>query len=85
MAILAKSVVFIFESFIYKILLLLVSNLGKILSIKEIYENVWEEPFYKSENTVTVHIRRIREKIENNTKEPEYIKAVWGIGYKIEK
>ena len=69
----------------YKILLLLVSNLGKILSIKEIYENVWEEPFYKSENTVTVHIRRIREKIEINTKEPEYIKVVWGIGYKIEK
>ena len=69
----------------YKILLLLVSNLGKILSIKEIYENVWEEPFYKSENTVTVHIRRIREKIEINTKEPEYIKVVWGIGFKIEK
>ena len=69
----------------YIILLLLVSNLGKILSIKEIYENVWEEPFYKSENTVTVHIRRIREKIEINTKEPEYIKVVWGIGYKIEK
>ena len=69
----------------YKILLLLVSNLGKILSIKEIYENVWEEPFYKSENTVTVHIRRIREKIEINTKQPEYIKVVWGIGYKIEK
>lgn len=69
----------------YKILLLLASNLGRIFSIKEIYEKVWEEPFYKSENTVTVHIRRIREKIELNTKEPEYIKVVWGIGYKIEK
>jgi len=69
----------------YKILYLLASNLGKVFSIKEIYEKVWEEPFYKSENTVTVHIRRIREKIELNTKEPEYIKVVWGIGYKIEK
>jgi DNA-binding response OmpR family regulator len=69
----------------YKILYLLASNVGKIFSIKEIYENVWEEPFYKSENTVTVHIRRIREKVEINTKEPEYIKVVWGIGYKIEK
>ena len=69
----------------YKILHLLASNLGKTFSIKEIYEKVWEENFYKSENTVTVHIRRIREKIEINTKEPEYIKVVWGIGYKIEK
>ena len=69
----------------YKILYLLASNLGRIFSIKEIYEKVWEEPFYKSENTVTVHIRRIREKIELNTKEPEYIKVVWGIGYQIEK
>ncbi len=69
----------------YKILLLLASNLGRVFSIKEIYEKVWEEPFYKSENTVTVHIRRIREKIELNTKVPEYIKVVWGIGYKIEK
>ncbi|WP_024615636.1 response regulator transcription factor [Clostridium sp. Ade.TY] len=69
----------------YKILVLLASNLGRVFSIKEIYEKVWEEPFYKSENTVTVHIRRIREKIEINTKDPEYIKVVWGIGYKIEK
>ena len=69
----------------YKILHLLASNAGKVFSIKEIYENVWEDIFYKSENTVTVHIRRIREKIEINTKEPEYIKVVWGIGYKIEK
>lgn len=69
----------------YKILYLLASNIGRIFSIKEIYEKVWEEAFYKSENTVTVHIRRIREKIELNTKEPEYIKVVWGIGYKIEK
>ncbi|AYE34585.1 response regulator transcription factor [Clostridium septicum] len=69
----------------FKILYLLASNLGKVFSIKEIYEKVWEEPFYRSENTVTVHIRRIREKIEINTKEPEYIKVVWGVGYKIER
>ncbi|NLL30871.1 MAG: response regulator transcription factor [Clostridiales bacterium] len=69
----------------FKILKLLASNLGKVFSIKEIYEKVWEEPFYRSENTVTVHIRRIREKIEINTKDPEYIKVVWGVGYKIEK
>lgn len=69
----------------FKILHLLASNLGNVFSIKEIYENVWEETFYRSENTVTVHIRRIREKIELNTKDPEYIKVVWGVGYKIEK
>ena len=69
----------------FNILYLLASNLGRVFSIKEIYEKVWDEPFYRSENTVTVHIRRIREKIEINTKEPEYIKVVWGIGYKIER
>ena len=69
----------------FKILQLLASNLGEVFSIKEIYEKVWEEPFYRSENTVTVHIRRIREKIELNTKDPEYIKVVWGVGYKIER
>lgn len=69
----------------YGILLLLASNPGKIFSIKEIYENVWKAAFYHSENTVTVHIRRMREKIEINSKDPEYIKVVWGIGYKIEK
>ena len=69
----------------YKILTLLASHPGRIFSIKEICERVWEEPFYKSENTVTVHIRRMREKIEINSKEPEYIKVVWGLGYKIDK
>lgn len=69
----------------YKILLLLASNPGRIFSIQEIYERVWDEPFYNSENTVTVHVRRIREKIEINPKEPEYLKVVWGIGYKIQK
>ncbi len=69
----------------YKILTLLASHPGRIFSIKEIYERVWEEPFYKSENTVTVHIRRMRENIEINSKETEYIKVVWGIWYKIDK
>lgn len=69
----------------YKILKLLMENKGRVFSIEEIYERVWEEPFYNSENTVSVHIRRIREKIEINPREPKYLKVVWGIGYKIEK
>lgn len=69
----------------YKILVLLASNPGRIFSIKEIYEKVWKEVFYKSENTVTVHIRRMREKLEINSKNPEYIKVVWGIGYKMDR
>ena len=69
----------------YKILKLLMENKGRVFSIEHIYESVWEEPFYNGENTVAVHIRRIREKIEINPKEPEYLKVVWGIGYKIEK
>lgn len=68
----------------YGILLLLASNPGKVFSIKEIYEKVWKAPFYHSENTVTVHIRRMREKIEFNPKNPEYIKVVWGVGYKMD-
>ena len=69
----------------YKILELLMINKGRVFSIEEIYERVWEETFYNGENTVSVHIRRIREKIEINPKEPKYLKVVWGIGYKIEK
>ncbi len=69
----------------YRILELLMANKGRVFSIEEIYERVWEEAFYNGENTVSVHIRRIREKIEINPKEPEYLKVVWGIGYKIEK
>jgi DNA-binding response OmpR family regulator len=69
----------------YKILELLMENKGRVFSIEEIYERVWNEPAYNVENTVTVHIRRIREKIEINPKEPKYLKVVWGIGYKIEK
>lgn len=69
----------------YKILKLLLENKGRVFSIDEIYENVWNEESFKAENTVAVHIRRIREKIEINPKEPKYLKVVWGIGYKIDK
>lgn len=69
----------------YKILELLMANPSRVFSAEEIYERVWNEIGYAVENTVMVHIRRIREKIEINPKEPEYLKVVWGIGYKIEK
>ncbi|OZV10627.1 DNA-binding response regulator [Tissierella sp. P1] len=69
----------------YKIMDLLMTNAGIVFSAEKIYEIVWEEPAYSVENTVMVHIRRIREKIEINPKEPKYLKVVWGIGYKIEK
>ena len=69
----------------YGIVEYLMRNLGHVLSTQQIYEAVWNEPSYSSEKTVTVHIRRIREKIEINPKEPKYLKVVWGIGYKIEK
>ena len=68
-----------------KILELLMSAPGRIYAAEEIYERVWNEPSYSCENTVMVHIRRIREKIELNPREPEYLKVVWGIGYKIDK
>ena len=67
-----------------KIVELFFSAPGKVFSSEDIYENVWKEKAYASENTVMVHIRRIREKLELNPKEPEYIKVVWGIGYKLE-
>lgn len=69
----------------YKILQLLTANAGRVFSIEEIYERVWQESPYHAENTVAVHIRKIREKIEINPKEPKYLKVVWGIGYKVEK
>ncbi|MFD2368778.1 response regulator transcription factor [Brevibacillus sp. GCM10020057] len=69
----------------YKILELLMENKGRVFSIEEIYERVWKEPYLHAENTVAVHVRRIREKIEINPKDPKYLKVVWGIGYKIEK
>ncbi|GED17680.1 response regulator transcription factor [Aneurinibacillus migulanus] len=69
----------------YKIVELLMKNAGRVFSINEIYERVWKEPCFNAENTVAVHIRKIREKIEINPKQPRYLKVVWGIGYKIEK
>jgi DNA-binding response OmpR family regulator len=69
----------------YGILKFLTENAGMVFSMNQIYEAVWKEPAYNVENTVAVHIRRIREKIEINPKDPKYLKVVWGIGYKIEK
>ena len=69
----------------YNILLLLVKNQGKVFSINQIYENIWNEDAIGADNTVAVHIRHIREKIEINPKEPRYLKVVWGVGYKVEK
>lgn len=68
----------------YNILLLLLKNKGKVYSINEIYESIWNEEAIGADNTVAVHIRHIREKIEINPKEPRYLKVVWGVGYKIE-
>lgn len=69
----------------YKIVVLLMKNAGRVFSIAEIYESVWKEPGYNAENTVAVHIRKIREKIEVDPKNPRFLKVVWGIGYKMEK
>ena len=69
----------------YNILLLLMKNQGKVFSIDKIYESIWNEDAIGADNTVAVHIRHIREKIEINPKEPRYLKVVWGVGYKIEK
>ncbi len=69
----------------YNILLLLMKNQGRVFSISQIYESIWNEEAIGADNTVAVHIRHIREKIEINPKEPRYLKVVWGVGYKIEK
>ena len=69
----------------YAIVELLMSNAGRVFSAEQIYEKVWHETAYAVENTVMVHIRRIREKIEINPREPKYLKVVWGVGYKMEK
>lgn len=68
----------------YNILKFLLENKGKVYSIEQIYENVWNEESYGAENIIAVHIRHIREKIEINPKEPKYLKVIWGIGYKVE-
>lgn len=69
----------------FAILELLVSNPGIVMSAEQIYEKVWKEEAFQSENTVMVHIRKIRERIETNSRNPQYIKTVWGVGYKVEK
>lgn len=68
----------------YEILLLLASHPGTVFSAETIFEKVWQEKYYESNNTVMVHIWRLREKIEENPKEPKFIETVWGVGYKIE-
>lgn len=68
----------------YKILELLVRNRGRVFSVEDIYSNVWNEQNVVGDNTIAVHVRHIREKIEINPKEPRYLKVVWGIGYKID-
>lgn len=69
----------------YNILRLLIKNQGRVFSINQIYESIWNEEAIGADNTVAVHIRHIREKIEINPKDPRYLKVVWGVGYKIEK
>lgn len=69
----------------YNILKLLMKNQGRVFSINQIYESIWNEEAIGADNTVAVHIRHIREKIEINPREPRYLKVVWGVGYKIEK
>ena len=69
----------------FNILCFLVRNAGKVYSIEQIYESIWNEEAIGVDNTVAVHIRHIREKIEINPREPRYLKVVWGVGYKIEK
>ncbi|MGV8980677.1 response regulator transcription factor [Clostridium sp.] len=68
----------------FDILLLIAKNRGIVFSIKKIYETVWKEEFMESDNTIMVHIRKIREKIEENPRKPRFIKTIWGVGYKIE-
>ena len=68
----------------FDILLYLAINKGKVVSSEELFENVWKEKYFESNNTIMVHIRRIREKLHEDTKKPKFIKTVWGVGYKIE-
>ena len=68
----------------YNLLLLLVKNAGKVFSIDDIYTSIWNEQAIGADNTVAVHIRHIREKIEIDPKNPKYLKVIWGVGYKVE-
>ena len=69
----------------FDILLYLAQKRGNVVSSEELFEKVWKEKYLENNNTVMVHIRRIREKLKENTKNPKFIKTVWGVGYKIEK
>jgi two-component system, OmpR family, response regulator VanR len=69
----------------FDILVLLGGNRGKVFSIENIYNSVWKQEFMQSDNTVMVHIRKVREKIEDDPRKPKYIKTVWGVGYKIDR
>ncbi|GKX28935.1 DNA-binding response regulator [Vallitalea longa] len=69
----------------YDILVLLAKNIGKVFSSEKIFEEIWEDKYYETNNNVMVHIRNIREKLNDNSKDPRYIKTIWGVGYKIEK
>ena len=69
----------------FDILVLLGENRGKVFSIENIYNSVWKQDFMQSDNTVMVHIRKVREKIEEDPRKPKYIKTVWGVGYKIDR
>lgn len=69
----------------YNILVLLVKNRGKVFSSEKIFEEIWDDKYYETNNNVMVHIRNIREKLNDNSKNPRYIKTIWGVGYKIEK
>ena len=68
----------------FEILLYLTNNKGKVISSEELFEKVWKEKYFDSNNTIMVHIRRIREKLGEDTKKPKFIKTVWGVGYKLE-
>lgn len=69
----------------FEIITLLAKNKGKVFSIANIYESVWKQEYLESDNTVMVHIRKIREKVEEDSRKPRFIKTVWGVGYKIDK
>lgn len=69
----------------FDILILLAKNKGRVFSSEMIFEKVWKDKYYESNNNVMVHIRNIREKLEDNSRQPRYIKTIWGVGYKIEK
>ena len=69
----------------FDLLMYLLNNIGRVISSEELFQNVWKEKYLDNNNTVMVHVRRIREKLNDDSKNPKFIKTVWGVGYKIEK